>query len=208
MSSVRRVGAVGVGVCGRCPAAAVPSRRALSSVAASTASGSRSWARGMPEPRPAWGPAVRRSHTRQFQQKEPAVRPRRTVGFGKRFGASEAPASGAVRAVAVLSHRDRLRTASAPREGPRPRQQAPRSKPQVHQIEPGKRLLTDSFAHCWPSPALKLTIQCAAAVLSHNLIEPKSSLYPARCETRALNPPLQPSAVPARSPCVVKMTQT
>ena len=77
-----------------------------------------------PEPRSAWEPAARRSHTRQFQQKQPAVRPRRSKGFGKRFGASEALSSGAVRAVSLPNHRDRLRTAGAPREGPRPRQQA------------------------------------------------------------------------------------
>ena len=87
--------------------------------------------------------------------KEPAVRPRRSEGFGTRFGASEAPSSGARRVVSLRSHRDRLRTAGAPQRSAALADSRPRSRPQLHQFEPKKRLLTHSFAHCWSSPALR-----------------------------------------------------
>ena len=44
-------------------------------------------------------------------------------GIWSALPSSEALSSGAVRAVAVLSHGDRLRTAGAPVEAPRPKQQ-------------------------------------------------------------------------------------
>ncbi len=56
-------------------------------------------------------------------------------GIWSALRSSEAPSSGVVRAVALLSHRDTQRTASEPREGPRLRQQAIDLPRQVQQIE-------------------------------------------------------------------------
>ena len=65
-------------------------------------------------------------------------------GIWSALPSSAALSSGARRAVALLSHRDKLRTAGAPREGPRPQTAGRKSKPQLHQIE--RRNLRSSAA--------------------------------------------------------------
>ena len=77
-----------------------------------------------PEPRSAWEPAARRSHTRQFQQKQPAVRPRRTVGFGSALElARRRPAVRGVRYRCRVTETGSGRP-SYPEKGRGPRQQA------------------------------------------------------------------------------------
>ena len=132
-------------------------------------------------------------------------------GIWQALRSSEAPASGVRRAVALLSHRDKLRTAGAPREGPRPQTAGPRSCRNrinlsrkngcgsTHPSIVGRLLLYDA------------RIRTQRACLAQLASEPKSyfaRVFTRRSRTRTRNPPLQTSSVFARSPCVVKMTQT